>query len=142
VPIVIYELNESAINFISQDSYEKSLILLQKGMSLSSLSFLCSANYVGTDPSRAKPQRLVCVSADSPQHGYVLLKVNPSLLFPSSYHRLGILEECALCLEGCLVSLNSDYLQQYFNDPKVPSLRLKMLKYKCKTHMQICALLS
>jgi len=24
----------------------------------------------------------------------------------------------------------------------VPSLRLKMLKYKCKTHMQICALLS
>ena len=28
VPIVIYELNESAINFISQDSYEKALILL------------------------------------------------------------------------------------------------------------------
>ena len=28
VPIVIYELNESAINFISQESYEKALILL------------------------------------------------------------------------------------------------------------------
>jgi hypothetical protein len=30
VPVVIYELNESAINFISQESYEKALILLQK----------------------------------------------------------------------------------------------------------------
>ena len=38
--------------------------------------------------------------------------------------------------------MNSEYLQQYFCDPKIPSLRLKMLKYKCKTHMQICALLS
>ena len=28
VPVVIYELNESAINFISQESYEKALILL------------------------------------------------------------------------------------------------------------------
>lgn len=30
VPVVIYELNESAINFISQESFEKALILLQK----------------------------------------------------------------------------------------------------------------
>ncbi len=30
VPVVIYELNESAINFISQEQYEKALILLQK----------------------------------------------------------------------------------------------------------------
>jgi hypothetical protein len=30
VPVVIYELIESAINFISQDSFEKALILLQK----------------------------------------------------------------------------------------------------------------
>ena len=28
VPVVIYELNESAINFISQESFEKALILL------------------------------------------------------------------------------------------------------------------
>lgn len=30
VPVVIYELNESALNFISQEQYEKALILLQK----------------------------------------------------------------------------------------------------------------
>lgn len=28
VPVVIYELNESALNFISQEQYEKALILL------------------------------------------------------------------------------------------------------------------
>jgi hypothetical protein len=34
VPVVIYELNESAINFISQESYEKALILLQKAQTM------------------------------------------------------------------------------------------------------------
>jgi predicted translin family RNA/ssDNA-binding protein len=34
VPVVIYELCESAINFISQESYEKGLILLQKAQTM------------------------------------------------------------------------------------------------------------
>jgi hypothetical protein len=34
VPVVIYELCESAINFISQEAYEKGLILLQKGQTM------------------------------------------------------------------------------------------------------------
>ena len=58
------------------------------------------------------------------------------------YQKLGILEECSICLEACIDHLDSDYLQKYFSNPDQPSLRLKMLKYKCKTHMQICALLS
>jgi hypothetical protein len=45
------------------------------------------------------------------------------------YQKLGILEECALCLEACLDHLKGDYLQAYFNDPRQPSLRLKMIKY-------------
>lgn len=53
-----------------------------------------------------------------------------------------MLDECASCLEQCLVYLSSEYVQDYFNDPANPSLKLKMLKYKCKTHMQICALYS
>ena len=32
--MVIYELNESAINFISQESFEKGLILLQKAQTM------------------------------------------------------------------------------------------------------------
>ena len=58
------------------------------------------------------------------------------------YQKLGILEECSICLEACIDHLESDYLQKYFLNPEQPSLKLKMLKYKCKTHMQICALLS
>ena len=58
------------------------------------------------------------------------------------YQKLGVLDECANCLEQCLVYLNSEYVQDYFNDPMNPSLKLKMLKYKCKTHMQVCALYS
>lgn len=34
VPIVINELNESALNFISQEQYEKALILLQKAQTM------------------------------------------------------------------------------------------------------------
>lgn len=34
VPVVIYELNESAINFVSQESFEKALILLQKAQTM------------------------------------------------------------------------------------------------------------
>lgn len=58
------------------------------------------------------------------------------------YQKLGVLDECAQCLEKCLAYLGSEYVQDYFNDPANPSLKLKMLKYKCKTHMQVCALLS
>ena len=71
----------------------------------------------------------------------MLLEVSVSYLL-YEYNRLGILEDCALCLEACLANLNSPYLQEYFNNPAMPALKLKMLKYKCKTHMQICALLS
>ena len=34
VPVVINELNESALNFISQEQYEKALILLQKAQTM------------------------------------------------------------------------------------------------------------
>jgi hypothetical protein len=60
----------------------------------------------------------------------------------STFYRLGILEDCAICLDACLQNLSNQYMQDYFNNPNIPSLKLKMLKYKCKTHMQICALLS
>ena len=45
-------------------------------------------------------------------------------------------------MEKCLKYLEQEQIQAYFNDASQPSLRLKFLKYKCKTHMQICALYS
>ena len=35
-----------------------------------------------------------------------------------------------------------EQIQEFFSDPFNPSLRLKLLKYRCKTHMQVCALFS
>lgn len=58
------------------------------------------------------------------------------------YQKLGVLDECALALEQCLKYLESEAVQQFFNEESQPALRLKYLKYKCKTHMQICALFS
>ena len=56
------------------------------------------------------------------------------------YQKLGALEECAVCLEGCLLNINSSFLVPKFHNE--PSRRLKKLKYECKIHMQVCALLS
>jgi len=64
------------------------------------------------------------------------------------FQKLGALEECALCLEASLQTLNSPFLslklegngsEGSFIDP---AKKLKRLKYECKTHMQVCALLS
>lgn len=33
-------------------------------------------------------------------------------------------------------------MHAYFHDEAQPALKLKYLKYKCKTHMQVCALYS
>jgi tetratricopeptide (TPR) repeat protein len=118
VPVVIYELNESALNFISQEQYEKALILLQKAQTML--------------------DQIQSHKIDHDKFIFMLTLHNMAMC----YQKLGILEECSICLEACLEHLESDYMQNYFNNPEQPSLRLKMLKYKCKTHMQICALLS
>ena len=56
------------------------------------------------------------------------------------FQKIGALEECALCLDACLQQINSIYLAPVFSDK--PTRKLKKLKYECKIHMQVCALLS
>lgn len=75
MPVVIYELIESAINFISQDSFEKALILLQKCMTM-------------LDQIQA---------SSNPHDKFVFLLVyhNMSLC----YQKLGVLDECVTTLE-------------------------------------------
>lgn len=58
---------------------------------------------------------------------------------------MGALEECALCIEGCLININSTFLIQnnnYFTPQQIAEQKLKKLKYECRAHMQVCALLS
>jgi uncharacterized protein YuzB (UPF0349 family) len=58
------------------------------------------------------------------------------------YQKMGILDECAAYLQKCIKFIDSEAIIAFFQDEKQPSLQLKLLKYKCKTHMQICALFS
>ena len=86
MPVVIYELNESAINFISQESFEKALILLQKAQTM-----------------------LEQISAEKNHHDkfvFLLTMHNMALC----YQKLGVLDECASCLERCLNYLGSEYI--------------------------------
>ena len=53
---------------------------------------------------------------------------------------MGALEECALCLDACLNQLSSPTVEKLFKSDA--PRKLKRLKYECKIHMQICALLS
>ena len=69
---------------------------------------------------------------------FLLIQHNMALC----YQKLGVLDECAQCLEKCLKYLQTQSIQQFFNDPYQPGLKLKLLKYKCKSHMQVCALYS
>ena len=74
VPVVIYELIESAINFIGQDSFEKAMILLQKCQTMLDQIFASS----------------------NPNDSFVFLLVyhNTALC----YQKLGVLDECVLAL--------------------------------------------
>ena len=56
------------------------------------------------------------------------------------FQKMGALEECALCLDACLHQINSQYLLPKFSGK--PTRKLKKIKYECKIHMQVCALLS
>ncbi len=55
------------------------------------------------------------------------------------YQKIGALEECALYLEGCILKLDSCFAEDLSSNPEE---LLKKLKYECKAHMQVCALLS
>ena len=56
------------------------------------------------------------------------------------FQKMGALEECSLCLDACLTQLSSPHVERVYRGD--PPRKLKRLKYECKIHMQICALLS
>lgn len=78
VPIILHELNDSAIHFISHEQYERSLSLLQKAQTLlDRLKF----------QKNPKDRFLIQVT----MHNMALC-----------FQKMGALEECALCLDACL----------------------------------------
>ncbi len=45
VPIILHELNDSAIHFISRDQYERALSLLQKAQTLIDVKLILNENF-------------------------------------------------------------------------------------------------
>ena len=50
------------------------------------------------------------------------------------------MEECAVCLDACLSQVNSPYMEAEISGSQTK--KIKKLKYECRVHMQVCALLS
>ena len=116
VPLILHELNDSAIHFISKEQYDRALSLLQKAQTLL--------------------DRLMFQRNASDRFLIQCTMHNMALCF----QKMGALEECSLCLDACLTQITSPYVERLAKSD--PPRKLKRLKYECKIHMQVCALLS
>ena len=78
IPLVLLELNESALVYIQKEQYDNALLLLQKAHGVLDV----------VDLTRSKRDK------------YIALQVFYNMAM--CYQKLGQLEECSLCLETCL----------------------------------------
>lgn len=82
IPVVLHELNDSALNYIAREQYDKSLILLQKAQAI----------YDQMNVQNENPfDRLLNLT----------LLHNMALC----YQKVGALEECALYIEACILNM-------------------------------------
>ena len=101
IPLVLLELNESALTFITREHFDKALLLLQKAHGVLDV----------VDISQSKRDQMIALE----------IFYNMALC----YQKLGQLEECALCLETCIEHLGPDYL-----DLRTKSIAMRLLKLK------------
>ena len=108
IPIVLLELNESALAFITREQFEKALLLLQKAHGVLDV----------VDISQSKRDQMIAIE----------IFYNMALC----YQKLGQLEECALCLETCLDHLGSEFLGL-----KDKSIAMRLVKLKLETKVRM-----
>ena len=82
----MHELNDSAIHFISKEQYDRALSLLQKAQTL-------------LDRLMFQRNAMDRFLIQCTMHNMALC-----------YQKLGVLDECASCLEQCLVYLSSEFV--------------------------------
>eukprot|EP00347_Sterkiella_histriomuscorum_P010654 403375442 len=115
IPIVLAELNDSSIQFIKREMYEKALNLLQKAYGIMDV----------VDFDLCRRDRF---------HLFILFH-NMALC----YQKMQMLDECAQCIEQSLEYLPMD---QFNLQEKSISNRMKKLQILGKLKMQYCAILS
>ena len=109
IPLVLLELNESALIYIQKDQFENALLLLQKAHGVLDV----------VDLTRCARDQ------------YISLQVFYNMAM--CYQKLGQLQECALCLETCLDQLNFKKYQS-LKDKSISS-RVHKLKFECRLHL-------
>ncbi|CAI2372323.1 unnamed protein product [Moneuplotes crassus] len=114
VPIVLNDLNDSAIKYISREQYEIALVLFQKAHGI--------INVISLDHCRRDQQMAFLVFHN----------------MAACYQRMNSLEECAASVENCL-RLLGDYSS--LKNQSI-SQRMVQMERECKVRMQLCALLS
>ena len=123
IPILIFELNENALNCIYNENYDKAMILLKKCQKILDILHITNSK---------KDRNLVLVTA----HNLALCCQKYIYIYIYIY-RLGLLELCSTNLKICI---DTDKL--IFPPSTSVSCKLKKLRYLCKIHMQLCAILS
>lgn len=114
VPIVLNELNDSALKYISREQYEKALVLFQKAHGI--------INVISLDHCRRD------------QHIAFVIFHNMA----ACYQRMNSLDECSVAIENALL-----YLGDYSSlKNQSISQRMMYLERESKIRMQLCALLS
>lgn len=115
IPLVMAELNDSAIQFIKKEQYDRALNLLQKAYGIMDV----------VDFTLCERDRF---------HIFLLFH-NMSLC----YQKMQMLEECSSCIEQALEHLS---MEQFNLSEKSISNRMRKLQVFCKLKMQYCAILS
>ena len=115
IPMVLCELNESAMAYLGRDQFDNALLLLQKAHGVLDV----------VDLSGSRRDQFIAFQ----------LFHNMAMC----YQKQGQLEECALCLETTLDHLGSDYASEKNQSLAV---RIYKLKLEARLRLQFCAILS
>lgn len=115
IPMVLCELNESAMAYLGRDQFDNALLLLQKAHGVLDV----------VDLSGSRRDQFIAFQ----------LFHNMAMC----YQKQGQLEECALCLETTLDHLGSEYA---FEKNQSLAVRIYKLKLEVRLRLQFCAILS
>ena len=114
IPLILIELNRSAVQLINREQFEQALTLLQKAHGVLDVVDLQSGRRDEAHP--------------------LALFYNMGLC----YQKLGQLEECSLCLETCF-----EYLRQGNQTQNMSAAyQLNLQRFETMLRLQLCAIYS
>ncbi|CAG9310536.1 unnamed protein product [Blepharisma stoltei] len=119
IPKLLTDYSSAAIYFIEKEEFENALNALSQSEELLE-AITTQGGFVDPD--------------------FILLTIHNSAL---CFQKLGLLDDCASYLDGCLYNIKSKFLVTTDkNKSNTLANKLKKAKYECRAHIQLCAVLS